>query len=112
MVTVTKNERQGINIICEQMYDYVKYEWNDRMEPWSDCGRLRACQARVYESNDYIVLVSYNTLVAFIDKNEEIFVDVLRLVWGYTATSAQHIAKFRQDYGHGCRVLRYDDRGC
>ena len=59
--------------------------------------RLRSCNARVALVSDYIVLVSYNTLVAFI--KDGVLYDVLRYVYGYTSTSAQHIAKFANDYG-------------
>ena len=53
----------------------------------------------MYESIDYYVLVSYCTVVAVIDKATNKLYDVLRTVYGYSATSAQHIAKFRADYG-------------
>ena len=60
--------------------------------------RLRTCNARVYESDNYYVLESYRTIVAFIDKRTDTIFDILRLVYGYTATSAQHISKFAKDY--------------
>lgn len=63
-----------------------------------DVTRLRYCSASVYETLDYIVLRSYNTIVAYINKHTREFFDILRYVYGYTATSAQHIAKFRNDY--------------
>lgn len=62
--------------------------------------RLRYCSASVYETEDFIVLRSYNTIVAFINKHTQEFFDVLRYVYGYTATSAQHISKFRHDYSN------------
>ena len=61
-------------------------------------GRLRSCQAYVYETNNYWLLMSYNTIVAVTSKDTGICYDVLRVVYGYTATSAQHIAKFRHDF--------------
>lgn len=67
--------------------------------------QLRHCTATVYETSEYFILKSYNTVIAFIIKNKDILVDVLRLVYGYSATSAQHIAKFSNDYGkarYGC----------
>ena len=67
--------------------------------------RLRTCQAIVYETKEYYILQSYNTIVAFIIKEKDILVDVLRLVHGYSTTSVQHIAKFNNDYGkakYGC----------
>ena len=70
-------------------------------------GRLRTCNATVYENERYIVLISYTTTVAFIDKREQRAYDILRLVYGYTATSAQHIAKFFSDYARGYEQYRY-----
>ena len=63
--------------------------------------RLRSCTAYVYESDDYYVLRSYNTTIAIIDKNTDTLYDFLRLVYGFTSTSAQHIAKFDKDYSYG-----------
>ena len=69
---------------------------------WSCEGkRLRSCTAWVYETEEYFFLQSYNTIVAFIDKSTDTFYDVLRYVYGYTSTSAQHISKFDKDYGAG-----------
>lgn len=61
--------------------------------------RLNKCKAYVEETESYYLLFSYNTFVAFISKSEQICYDILRLVYGYTSTSAQHIAKFRKAYG-------------
>ena len=72
-------------------------------------GRLRTCNATVYENERYIVLISYTTTVAFIDKLEHKAYDILRLVYGYTSTSAQHIAKFFSDYARGYEQYRYYD---
>ena len=63
--------------------------------------QLRNCNAVVYGQGQYIVLRSYNTIVAFIDTETDTLYDILRWAYGYTATSAQHIAKFDQDYGAG-----------
>ena len=71
--------------------------------------RLRTCSATVYENERYIVLISYTTTVAFIDKHEQKAYDILRLVYGYTSTSAQHIAKFFNDYARGYEQYRYYD---
>lgn len=61
--------------------------------------RLNKCKAYIVETENYYLLFSYNTFVAFISKRENICYDILRLVYGYTSTSAQHIAKFRKAYG-------------
>ena len=63
---------------------------------------LRTCQAMVFEFEDCYILQSYHTLVAGNRKYKWEEFDFLRMVYGYTATSAQHIAKFFADYGHGC----------
>lgn len=73
-------------------------------------GRLRQCKACVMESDNYYFLNSYNTTVAIIDKKDNILYDALKWVCGYTATtaqSAQHIAKFKSDYGRRCREFKY-----
>ena len=69
--------------------------------------RLRRCKAIVIEIDDYIILRSYKTMVAFIDKRTGVLYDVLRLAYGYTATSAQHIAKFAHDYEHNAKMTYY-----
>ena len=59
---------------------------------------FRSCKAEVFVNSRYTYLKSYNTIVAFIDHKCGVACDVLRLVYGYTATSAQHISKFFNDY--------------
>ena len=63
--------------------------------------RLRTCQATVYayenEKGRVYILKSYNTIVAAIGASGRCY-DFLRYVYGYTATSAQHISKFFKDY--------------
>ena len=68
-----------------------------------ECGtsepiRLHYCNAVVYATKNYFLLRSYRTTVAVINRNSGEAADVLRGVYGYTATSAQHIRKFFQDY--------------
>ena len=62
---------------------------------------LRTCSAKVYRRGHYWVLQSYATIIAVIDIDNDTLYDFLRYVYGYTSTSAQHIAKFRHDYGAG-----------
>lgn len=61
--------------------------------------RLRTCNAVVYETRNFYVLKSYNTYIAVINKDSHICYDALRYVYGYTSTSAKHVAKFKNDYG-------------
>lgn len=75
--------------------------WN-RQELYCNChlhgNDFRRCNAEVFSTPKYDILMSYTTIVAFIDKDSGIFYDILRLTYGYTATSAQHIAKFAYEY--------------
>lgn len=63
--------------------------------------RLRSCSAEVLETENFYILISYRTNIACIEKNTDTLYDYLRGVYGYTATSAQHISKFKKDYGAG-----------
>lgn len=60
---------------------------------------LRSYNACVWETEHFYILQSYATMVAAIDKESGVMFDFLRYVYGYTTTSAQHIAKFAADYG-------------
>ena len=62
---------------------------------------LRSCSAEVARIGTIYVLRSYSTIVAAIDISTDTCYDFLRYVYGYTATSAQHITKFSRDYGRG-----------
>ena len=102
-----KTEQLAIN---EEVKDYVA-RLNRELSSARKIGQLRRCSADVYETENFYVLRSYGTIVACIDKNTDTLVDFLRLVYGYTATSAQHISKFWTDYSkdHMCcrNFLRY-----
>lgn len=83
-------------------------EWKNALEDYhlyvalrmlEEPAQLRHCKACVYETDTWYLLKSYNTLVAAIRKTTGDCFDALRYVYGYTSTSAQHIAKFRNDYG-------------
>lgn len=91
---MTRREQLIINDYCERELPYVEAELADVVS----VKRLRTCKAYVYETNSYYILKSYSTVVAFIRKKDFECFDILRNVYGYTATSAQHIAKFRNDY--------------
>lgn len=93
-----KSEQEFVNALCETAFGNAMHEFDE----WSsDCGRLRTCTASVFETEHYYLLKSYSTFVAVINKKTDACFDVLRMVYGYTATSAQHIAKFRHDFGSG-----------
>lgn len=104
-----KAEQKAIN---KEIRDYVA-KLNTEITEIRKIGKLRTCNAVVYETSHFYILRSYSTTVACIDKENDVLVDFLRAVYGYTATSAQHIAKFSDDYSklkNGCStVLRYYD---
>lgn len=91
-----KSEQRAINKKVEQ--ELVNYNEITEYSEIEEVGRLRQCQAYVYETVFYYVLRSYNTAVAVISKREMALYDFSRLVYGYTATTAQHIAKFANEY--------------
>ena len=102
-----KHNQRAINDACIAYYEAAMYErgqtpWipDNKPSPWK---RLRSCNAHVLETPDFFILRSYNTIVAVVDKDTGSTWDVLRAVYGYTNTSAQHIAKFAADYGNGRR---------
>lgn len=93
-----KKEQLQMNIDVERIIDIISGEmWANNIEY---IGQLRTCSAHVYKVGENYLLKSYNTWVAAIYKEEAlpVFVDFLRYTYGYTNTSAQHIAKFRHDY--------------
>lgn len=63
-----------------------------------DACKLRTCKAEVFRTEGYIVLRSYDTIVACIGEQDGVCYDFLRYVYGYSATSAQHISKFCKLY--------------
>ena len=107
-----KLEQLKINNSCLVYYDAAMTELeqmpfvpDNKPSPWE---RLRSCSAEVLETPNFFILRSYNTIVAVIDKDTGNTWDVLRMVYGYTVTSAQHIAKFSKDYGNGKRYTWRD----
>ena len=102
-----KSEQSLIN---NEILNFIEY-YNDMDEKPIRSARLRTCSAVVTEYEHFYVLTSYRTNIAIIDKDTDTLYDVLRYVYEYTSTSAQHIAKFRHDYGRGkwgcIRELRY-----
>ena len=95
-----KSEQLAIN---EKVLEYMQgyNDWVDSRNVFPRWERLRSCSAEVTKVGNWYVLRSYRTIVAIIDTQTDTLIDFLRYVYGYTATSAQHIAKFSQDYGRG-----------
>ena len=87
------------NIIVENAWSKAKKVWLNAPKRQDEFERLDYCQARTYQTRGYSFLISYNTIVAFIDDSGNMY-DVLRLVYGYTSTSAKYISKFRGKFRH------------
>lgn len=87
------NPQVQINHVVENALERMnnEFRWYDNAE------RLRYCSAWIYKTQNFKVLRSYNTIIACIDMQTGTGYDFLRLVYGYTATSAQHISKFFHD---------------
>ena len=94
-----KELQEQVNRECFIAFENFTNEYyKESPKPYIRETKFRKCSACIGETSNYIYLRSYNTIVAIIDKNELIFYDVLRMVYGYTATSCQHITKFKRDY--------------
>lgn len=98
---MTKAEQIKINMEVEKHFNRFENE-SDRTG-MQYIKKLRSCSADVWATDSYYVLMSYATIIAVIDADGTCY-DFLRLVYGYTATSAQHIAKFVHDYGNGKKL--------
>lgn len=97
---MTKREIQKHeNILVENAWSKEKKVWANAPKRLDEFERLNYCQAKTYQTRGYSFLISYNTIVAFIDDSGNMF-DVLRLAYGYTATSVMHIARFRNKFRH------------
>lgn len=107
---MTKQEQFAINVQVEIVEHLFRMAWLDTSIENRYVHQLRSCNAVVYEIGDFLALRSYNTFVAVIDEDGDCY-DFLRMVYGYTATSAQHIAKFRNDYGRTGRTYTWRDIG-
>ena len=99
-----KSEQLAINEqVLNALTEFNNANVSTRTDLWK---QLRSCSAEVAPAVDnetgevvYYVLRSYRTIVAIIDTRTGILYDFLRYVYGFTSTSAQHIAKFSCDYG-------------
>ena len=88
-----KFEQISVNEVAKDIYIDAMKQYHEKSKHRFD--RVDYCQAWVTQTDDYIYLMSYSTIVAVIEKSTGFLADVLRMVFGYTATSAKHIAKFR-----------------
>ena len=94
---MTEKQRQE-NLVVEKKRIQIEKN-SDKWWYESRIEQLNHCQATIFETEKYLLLKSYQTIVAAIEKETGTCYDWLRLVYGYTATSAQHISKFMDKYG-------------
>ena len=57
--------------------------------------KLYSCKAEIWGYMGILVLVSYGTPIAVYTRDGSLY-DCLRVVYGYTATSSQHVSKFKK----------------
>lgn len=89
-----KEPQKVVNAICVGAFNTIMNYIDDwRLIP-EKVERLKTYQSWILHYGKYDILKSYETYVAIYDKETDTFYDVLRYVYGYTATSAQHITKF------------------
>lgn len=84
------------NMLVEEHYELAMQEFASNHSAWH---KLRHCSADFCFTKNYIILRSYSTIVAVINQEWGVCYDALRMVYGYTSTSSQHIHKFWQDFG-------------
>lgn len=101
-----RQEQELTNSICKEQFNAAIEELEAQgFAAFGNSERLRNCNAEVYETDSYYILKSYATFVACIEKSTNNCFDMLRIVYGYTNTSARQIAKFIEDYG--CRYAQH-----
>ena len=105
-MTMKQYNQSVENITAKAIFNAAFNELDGRKK--SVCHRLRSCTAWVFETENFFLLKSYDTIIAAIDKRTSFCADVLRDVYGYTSTSAQHIAKFFSDYAFSIGKWRSD----
>lgn len=88
-----KNEKVKVNTYIENVVNDINalMRTSDTPIKWV---QLYHCTAETGAVGDWILLRSYSTIVAAYNFETDELFDFLRLVYGYTATSEHHIAKF------------------
>ena len=71
--------------------------------------KLYSCNAEILECTGILVLVSYGTPIAVYTDEWSLY-DCLRVVYGYTATSSQHICKFKKWLSENNYPVQYSVR--
>ena len=104
-INTTKAGQVKLNRLVETHFAKAMDEMKSAHTEWQ---RLYYCYAETCKTKNYIILKSYHTIIAVIDRNSLTCYDNLRQVYGFTRTSAQHIAKFQRKF-HTEFMVRYYD---
>ena len=72
--------------------------------------KLYSCNAEICECSGILILVSYGTPIAVFAPDDGSLYDCLRVVYGYTATSAKHISKFEKWLSENNYHVKYSVR--
>lgn len=106
-----KKEQIEVNVYIENIINDINALTRTLETPikWR---QLHRCSADIGIVNGtWILLKSYSTIVAAYNIYTDELFDFLRLVYGYTATSSQHIAKFRNycrgKFGNNPTIYRW-----
>lgn len=119
-----KQEQIAINNIVEKACEYALSVWNGNSHGKGK--QLNSMNARVYTIGTFKFLVSYETLVAFIDKDDVCF-DIMRMFtfkkvtkryycggyWedteytNYSRSTARQISTFFRQYGNPNSVYTF-----
>ena len=86
------NKNEDAKLYCRDIERILHYAFNHGKRV---C-KLYYCNAEIWECTGMLVLVSYVTPVALFTADDGKLYDCLRVVYGYTATSSQHISKLKK----------------
>lgn len=85
--------QEKFNMECVNEFNNAMRELDlNRSVSWH---RLYNCNARYCVTDNYAILQSYSTIIAVQNLDTACCYDLLRCEYGYTATSAQHVSKFK-----------------
>lgn len=119
---MTKQQIKDNNEFVIDLFSDIDSIWNGLPQhgpfvPFRHCQATTRSARNEEAGYDITFLYSYHTCVAVVYRDKVnkrcICVDVLRYVYGYTSTSAQHISKFFHDFVDGyakrydCEVIKY-----
>lgn len=96
------NKNEDAKIYCRGIVSILHYAFNHGKK----LCKLYSCNAEIWECEGMLVLVSYGTPIAVYTDEWSLY-DCLRVVYGYTATSSQHISKFKKWLAENNHPVQY-----